>query len=199
MKKIILVVVAVVVLLAIGMFAFGKDKQRDTETDTVLDTSVESLTGLGNAEIIVPDSDVTVTLSNGEAAYTLEGTPVSGHVTLVDDMFAQWSEGDRSDMAAVFAVQPGGSGTFYYLVLFDVDGDVFTKKSEVLLGDRIQVEHVGIGELVHDPEADYRVTVRTLVRAENEPLAAAPTVSETRTFYVTNQQLEEVEVGRDDS
>ena len=84
-------------------------------------------------------------------------------------------------------------------MLFDVSGDAFTKKSEILLGDRINITHLGIGELVHDSEANYRITVQTLVREEGEPFANEPTIEETRTFYVTDQILEEVEVGKDDT
>ncbi|MBT3282700.1 hypothetical protein HN375_00865 [bacterium] len=119
--------------------------------------------------------------------------------TVLDNMYALWSEEERTDMAVILVSDTEGTGTFYNLAIFDVQDDIFTKKSEVFLGDRIKITRVGIGELVHSPDANYRVTVQTLVRGEGEPFTTEPTLPQTKTFYVTDQILEEVEVGRDDT
>ena len=95
------------------------------------------------------------------------------------------------DLSTILSVTSGGSGTFYYLVLFDVSGDQLTKKSEVLLGDRIKVTDIGIGEMVH-ADAQYHVGVGTLERKESNSMADDPTIEKVRIFYVTDQILEEM-------
>ncbi len=204
MKPAFWTVLIILILIGIGAFALLKKDETSSEvpplTITEEEDSVSAGTLLQNATITVPDSDAVVTLKDGEAMFSIEaGSADEGMVTVVDDMSAVWGKKGRTDLAAILAVNSGGTGTFYYLVLFDVSGNTFTKKSEAFLGDRIEVSRVGIGELVNDSNADYRVTVQTLVRGEGEPFTATPTVAKTRTFYVTNQKLEEVEVGRDDS
>jgi len=152
-----------------------------------------------NSEILAPENNKSVQLTDGTGSYEIVPESASrGNLTVLDQ-YSVWKNGLNTDLLTVVAVNNGGSGTFYYLTLFDISGEVFTKKSEILLGDRIKVTSVGIGELVHDPEAEYRVSVQTLVRDEGESFATEPMVEDTRTFYVTKQILEEVEVGRDDT
>ena len=166
------------------------------KTTTVLPT----LALLTNAEISVPYSGQRVQLTDGSGLYApIDGGELDGDVTLIDGVYTAWTEGGRADLAAVFAVHSGGSGTFYYLVLFDVTEDIVMKKSEMFLGNRIGIEGMYVGELVHDANADYRITVRTQVRAKGAPFSDIPTLTEVRTFYVTDQILKEIIVGSDDT
>ncbi|MBC8464809.1 MAG: hypothetical protein H8D63_00315 [Parcubacteria group bacterium] len=155
---------------------------------------------LQNTMITAPGTDVSVRLVNGVGSYEIvPGSASQGVVRVLDDVFAIRKEGDRTDMAVILVSDSGGSGVFYYLALFNVVGGEVQKTSESFLGDRIVVEGIGVGELVHGPDAEYRLSVRTFVRKKAEPMASEPTVSNIRTFYVTNQVLEEVEVGKDDT
>lgn len=192
-------VLIIAILVALGVFAF-LPKEASAPADGEGIPAGQAIKRLENATILVPDLDVSAKLENGEALFpvTPEGD-AEGIVSLVPGVSAEWEGSGRRDLAAVLAVNSGGTGTFYYLALFDVKNNTLTQKSFVFLGDRIEVTNVGIGELVNDLEAEYRLTVQTLVRADDEPLAAAPTIPETRTFYVTKQILEEVETGADDS
>jgi hypothetical protein len=163
------------------------------------DVPPEPSAAFGSAEIQVPGSGARVRLMDGKASFELApGSPARGSVELVDGMVSVWKKGERTDTTAILAVNSGGSGTFYYLALYDGAGEAMTKRSEVFLGDRIKVTRIGVGELVNG-SADYRLTVQTLVRKENEPFTAQPSVALTRTFYVENQILKEVVPGRDDS
>ncbi|MES2135309.1 MAG: hypothetical protein V4449_03660 [Patescibacteria group bacterium] len=190
MKKGTWIVLGIGILVATGAFVITKQAEAPTVGTDVQTTSPSEL--LKGANFTVPDSDVSVSLVNGEATFP------NGNILLLDTLTAEWKKDERKDLVAVFAVNTGGTASFLYLVLFDVNGDILTKKSEGFLGDRINITHVGIGELVHGG-ADYRVTVQTLERKENEPFSATPSVEKTRTFYVTDQKLEEIEVGRDDT
>jgi hypothetical protein len=162
--------------------------------------ATEPAAQLENLTVTLPGTPGPVTLKAGQGTFAVApGSAARGRVWLVEGMAARWQGRDRSDVSRVLAIAPGGSGTFYHLVLFDATGDHLVQRSQALLGDRIAVQRIGVGELVHDPEADYRISVVTLVRRDGEPMASPPTVPRTRTFYVTRQRLEEVDVGRDDT
>jgi hypothetical protein len=181
-------------VVVVGVFAWVS---HPAAPDTVIPP--EPADAFGSAEIQVPGSGAKVRLMDGKASFELApGSAARGSVELVDGMVSVWKKGERTDTAAILAVNTGGSGTFYYLALFDGAGGAMTKRSEVFLGDRIRVTRIGMGELVHG-SADYRLTVQTLVREEGAPFTDAPSVPITRTFYVENQALKEVATGQDDS
>lgn len=199
MRARILIPILAAIFVVTAAFVFFKDaKAPAAEEEKTEAASAETL--VRNATFRVPESDVTVTLSNGSALFEVAPESIAeGTVIMVPDAYAEWTNNGRTEAAVVLAVNSGGTGVFLYLVIFEIEGEQAAKKSEVYLGDRISITHLGIGELVHDPEAEYRVTVGTLVRADGEAYATVPSVPETRTFYVTNGVLEEVEVGSDDS
>ncbi|MFC1730774.1 hypothetical protein ACFL6I_10620 [candidate division KSB1 bacterium] len=202
MKKNILYTICGIVGIFLIIILAGIYKFNFTNDDIYVNLGNEEIVKydeLKNITISIPDSpEIKVQLLEGSAEFTIPETTAVGFATLSSE-YAVWERENRTDFVSILNVNYGGSGTFQYLLLFDVADGVFVQKSEALLGDRIAITKVGIGELVHDPEANYRVTVQTLVRNEGEPFVTTPTKPETRTFYVTDQALEEVEVGRDDS
>lgn len=206
-RAVAVAVVAVIVTLGVFVLRGGDPAAAEEGAADAAPpaTAVPGRTGaaptrLQTATLTIPGEEIRVTLAAGQASFEVApGSATRGRVWLVPGMAALWEGKGRSDLAAAIAIDAGGSGTFYHLVLFDASGDRLRQRSDAFLGDRVEVTRIGIGELVHDPEADYRITVQTHVRRGDEPLAARPTVPETRTFYVTRQRLEEVEVGRDDT
>lgn len=80
----------------------------------------------------------------------------------------------RNRAAAIIVDNPGGSGTFYYLLSASKrDGHELYGKP-LLLGDRVKVTKL----TVSNPEKQDNgiITVEYLDHAQNEPLAAEPTV-----------------------
>ena len=150
-----------------------------------------SFESLKNASILAPETNKEVNLIDGKGSYEIVPGSVSrGEVTVLNQ-YTLWEYGPTMDLSTILSVTSGGSGTFYYLVLFDVSGDQLTKKSEVLLGDRIKVTDIGIGEMAH-ADAQYHVGVGTLERKESNSMADDPTIEKVRIFYVTDQILEEM-------
>lgn len=88
------------------------------------------------------------------------------------------------------AIDNGGNGAFSYISIYSQkDGNV-TLDDSVFIGNRIKITSVGIGELVHDRNADYRITIQLLEHADDAPMASEPDVPSTRIFYVTNGKIE---------
>lgn len=129
-------------------------------------------TGQGPADnLAVAIGDQSFTLVNGVAEKEIApgsretvrvvGEPVRGDVT-----------GDgKADAALLLAVDPGGSGTFYYAALAINDGGAWRATNVLPLGDRIKPEKIQY--------ADGQFVYRFLERKRDEPMAATPTVENT--------------------
>ena len=193
MKKII---IPIGILILIALFFVTKNKPVNED---VIPENLPYIDMLNTAEISIPELEqIEIRLSDGSSEFTIPDTTATGFATL-DKNYTIWKKDTQTDLTTILNVNYGGSGTFQYLVLFNVSDNFLTQKSQILLGDHISVTNIGVGELVHDPKANYRLTVKTLIRNDNEPFATPPTKPKTRTFYITDQILEEIEVGRDDS
>lgn len=85
----------------------------------------------------------------------------------------------------VIASEPGGSGTFYYVAVAELDGSVYTGSAGVLLGDRIAPQRVTF--------ADGVVTVDYAERRPGEPMSAQPSVTASKRFVYRNGVLQLLE------
>jgi hypothetical protein len=112
----------------------------------------------------------------GSAAKT---TVQLGDVQFFGDVNRDGSE----DALLTLVVDPGGSGTFTYLVLVLNDNGVPRPVASVLLGDRILVKSLAI-----EPGG---VKVSLLTRKPDEPMTADPTVEQTLMFKLLEGQLVE--------
>jgi hypothetical protein len=121
-----------------------------------------------------------VTLADGLAEQPVAPGSAAKTVTKLSDRLAagDLNSDGQVDIAAVLTQDGGGSGTFYYLAVLQHDG---TPVAAVFLGDRIAVQNVRI--------VDGKVTVALLTRGAAEPMAARPSIMETRTFAVKDGAL----------
>lgn len=136
------------------------------------------------SHIASPLSEQGTTFDFGNHMYTIDDKEVSfvqGLVVNKDTLSshqAQVSEKrvspSQNRAAAILIDQPGGSGTFYYLVAAMKKDGKETFSAPVLLGDRIKVASV----IVDDPgmENNGVVTVKYLDRLESEPMSAQPSI-----------------------
>jgi hypothetical protein len=123
-----------------------------------------------------------------EIAYTIEGRQVQlGSDT---KYFGNEAKGDLNgdgipDVAFLVTQQPGGSGTFYYVVvaLGQPEGQ-YLSTNGVLLGDRIapQTTEISNGTLI----------VNYADRNPDEPMVTPPSVAVSKYFTVSGSQLSEV-------
>lgn len=154
---------------------------------------------LDNKTIEIPGVADRVQLYGGAGEFQIAPGSSKGRVTLVKDSQRVWRSQKRTDLITVMAIENGGSGTFYYVAVYSLKAGTIELDDSALLGDRIKIMSVGIGELVHDPRADYRITIKLKERAEGAPMASEPDLPSTRVFYVTKGKLEAVDPIRDDS
>jgi len=210
-KTIIVIAVIIAIIIIAGSLLLSSSEKDQPENDTATTSetneettlindrgSIEIFEGLKNATITAPGTDEEIVLINGEGSIEIEpGAASRKNVMLLDHAYATWQKGNRTDIATLLKENSGGSGTFYHLAIFDVQDNIFTKKSEVFLGDRIQVDNMRIDEIEDDSDAEYRITVQTLDREKDDTLSSPPTIERIRIFDVSNQELQEAEDDED--
>ena len=96
-------------------------------------------------------------------------------------------DGDQ-DAVVIIATQPGGSGTFYYVAVAELDGGSYTGSAGVLLGDRIAPQSVTF--------ADGVVTVDYAERRPGEPMSVPPSVATSKRFVYRNGVLQPLEADK---
>ena len=112
--------------------------------------------------------------SASRIATVVFGKPVAGDL-----------DGDGDEDAALFLMHsPGGSGTFYYVVVSINDGGGYRGTNAVLLGDRISPLQIGIRDGV--------VVVDYADRRPDDPMAAPPSVGKTKYLILHNGCLTEM-------
>ena len=112
----------------------------------------------------------------------LSGGKGSLHPTGSALLLDQWTsfgdlDGDgKADAAVVLVTQPGGSGSFYYLVaMLDRDGSPL-QGAITLLGDRVRIQSVSV--------ADGQIRVRMLTQGPNDPMVN-PTLLVERSYRLS--------------
>jgi hypothetical protein len=90
-------------------------------------------------------------------------------------------DGD-DDTIVIIATEQGGSGTFYFVAVAELDGGGYTGSAGVLLGDRIAPRSVTF--------TDGVITVEYAERRPGEPMSAAPSVAMSRRFVYRNGVLQ---------
>ena len=94
-------------------------------------------------------------------------------------------DGDGDEDAALFILQaPGGSGSFYYVAAALNRNGTYRGTNGVLLGDRISLQTIQIRNGV--------VVANYADRRPDEPMAAPPSVGQTKYLTLKSGQLEEI-------
>jgi hypothetical protein len=106
------------------------------------------------------------------------GTPVAADLD---------GDGDQ-DAVLIIATEPGGSGTFYYVAVAELDGGRYLGSAAVMLGDRIAPQGVTF--------ADGVVTVDYAERRPGEPMSTAPSVGVSKRFVYRNGRLQPLEADK---
>ena len=100
------------------------------------------------------------------------GTPVAADVD---------GDGDQ-DAIVIIATEQGGSGTFYFVAVAELDDGTYTGSAGALLGDRIAPRSVTF--------ADGVVSVDYAERKPGEPMSTPPSVAASKRFVYRNGVLQ---------
>jgi hypothetical protein len=96
-------------------------------------------------------------------------------------------DGDQ-DAIVIIATEQGGSGTFYFVAVAELDGGGYTGSTGVLLGDRIVPQRVTF--------ADGVLTVDYAERRRGEPMSTPPSIAASKRFVYRNGVLQPLEAGK---
>lgn len=123
----------------------------------------------------VPDQSVTVRMIGGVAQFEVAPNSstkgivmlLPGSVEFVDRL------SNRKYVAAPIAVNGGGSGTFNYVVLFEVRDATLWQLSAATLGDRVDVGTLSLNRIDRSHELELHVSIMT--REDTEALGSPRT------------------------
>jgi hypothetical protein len=120
--------------------------------------------------------------------FEAEAAPGSASKIRIQLMETPRASGDLNDDGAddkvvILNAETGGSGAFTYLAAVLYENGEAKPVASVLLGDRIQLRTIGIDHGI------IRVTL--LTRRPDEPMTAAPTVEERKSFKLEDGRLRE--------
>lgn len=130
-----------------------------------------------------------VTLVNGKAEKEIvPGAASKLKTTVFGEPAIGDLNGDGANDAALIIVQdPGGSGTFFYVVasVKDRQSGQYVGTNGILLGDRIAPQNIAIEK--------GAILVNYATRAKDEPMSAPPSIGVTMRLVVDGKVLKKVE------
>ncbi len=156
---------------------------------------------IAEQSIKVPEFDVAVTLSSGQAefsipaedgvAYTTTGAVAVGDPVIEAPVYDANNTVVRKDVLVPLVVNGGGSGSFLYIVRFNDTQQGFVQKDYVFLGDRVQLDNitVAVAAPIMEKGSEYAIQVSTLDRKPSEPFTAEPTVKVSKVYQVVNNSF----------
>jgi hypothetical protein len=171
MKKKIWIAVLIVVIVGLGAFILlGRQAKPAAAFDPYNATYV-----VGGASVALVNGRAETPAAPGSATQVVTsvfGQPVSGDLN-----------GDGKADAAMMIVQdPGGSGSFYYVVAALDGAGGIQGTNAVLLGDRIAPQNIAI--------QDGKIVVNYADRKPSEPMTTQPSVGVTKYLTVSGSVLQ---------
>lgn len=179
LNKVLIVTIVISVLLILTLSILVK-----TLLMNISETNNQSAYALSrevnNATLILPDSNQSITFEKGKSEFTIDdasGTAVIGNIIARSN----------NDIFVNYSVNTGGSGTFTYVAYFKQTNMGLQYVTSVSIGDRVPVESITLSETTGG--YPYTLSVIYFDRAENQPMAEAPTVPTTLNFTVEKNSL----------
>jgi hypothetical protein len=181
-KKIILIALAVIVIVAAGYVIYQKVAAKPPSPVNKPAAPAVSVDPK-NAGYFIDGQ--TYELTNGQNVTDIpatEGVVVTRYFG--NEVKADLNGDGIEDAAFVLTQDPGGSGTFYYAAADVSTKDGFKGTNAILLGDRIAPQSTEF--------ANGLVVVNYADRKPNEPITTAPSVGVSRYFTVAGGLLIEI-------
>lgn len=169
-----ILVVVLCLLIGYRLFPFGSDT-RPTWPDT---TQREAVTDAKNATYLI--DNVPVGLVDGRANGDRTTTTYFGN-----DVHGDFDGNGTEDMAFLLTHDPGGSGTFFYVVAALKTESGHKGTNAVLLGDRIAPQTTEF--------RDGQIIVNYAERRAGEPMTARPSMGVSKYLRVIDGRLMETE------
>ena len=190
MKKTLIISAAVIILavVLIAGVAFyeavpSSPAPNSTSSSPAATSSVNKL-GVKNGSYLIDGQEVALKDGSAESPAAPNSAEKISTRYFGDEAHGDLNGDGQEDSAFILTQETGGTGTFYYLAVSFVVGDIYSGLNTVLLGDRIAPQSV----LINKGE----ITVSYADRKPDEPMSAKPSVMISRNFQVLNGKLTEI-------
>ena len=183
MNKIILWAVAFVIVLVAGFYAFNSYIYEQKQAYAAADYKDAEYV-IDGQQIILKDGQATTEVAPGSATKIV--TKYFGN-----DLKTDLDNDGREDVVFLLTQQPGGSGTFYYVVAALNTERGYVGSEALLLGDRIAPQTI---EDSQNPKHKNVVIVNYADRAPGEPMTTPPSVGKSIWLKLDPQSMQFGEV-----
>ena len=186
--------ILLLLVIVAGVSFFMKDEKEpdgpiidSVATSTNPFTIAEEGDQLIGTEFRIPGLFDTVTLEKGVKDFKLSGAGGDGMIVYLSSHAVEVNLGEVKYLVAPIVAGTGGTGNFLYLVLYKENNGKWEQLGDTLLGDRVFLNSL----LVDDNYTEPKILATLLVRGENEPMTAEPTIEKTMAFEIKNDSLVE--------
>ncbi len=177
LKKIILIIIAIIILGGAGYFIYQLEAGKPKEMEkAALDPK--------NCTYIIEGKNIT--LKDGYSEEAIVPGSASKIITQYfgNEAIADLNGDGLSDTAFILTQDSGGSGTFYYVAVALSSENGCRGTNALFLGDRIAPQTTSID--------DNKIIVNYAERLTGEPMTVQPSIGITRQFALENTVLKEV-------
>lgn len=183
LTKILIIIVLIAGLSGIGYF-YNQAKNPVQPAEPLIVASPTPQAKIKPFDFVnksIQIDDTTLAFKDGQYADASHSATIEKKATSPDGMHS----------AALVIDQPGGSGTFYYLVGAIMKDGTEMYSSPVLLGDRIEFQTAEVADPGENDNGE--ITVTYLDRTPRQPMSATPTIEITKRYsFEDNGELIEV-------
>ncbi len=194
MNKYYIPALILTLLVIVAIFSFFMKEKEPTgpiidsvATSTNPFTIAEEGDQLIGTDFRIPGLFDTVTLEKGVKDFKLSGSAGDGMIVYLSSHAVEVNVADVKYLVAPIVAGTGGTGNFLYLVLYKESNGKWEQLGDTLLGDRVFLNSLLVDESYTVP----KILATLLVRGENEPMTAEPTIEKTVAFEIKNDSLVE--------
>src|SRR3989344_5135694 len=181
-KQIIIgVVILLVAVAGIVWYLRISSTMSDVRVESTVPTN--SLAGSGepidvkNANYLIESREILLEDGVASAPAAPGSASIIRTSVLEGPAFADIDGDNEKDAVVILRDEPGGTGIFYYISTLLTNNGNEKSSNALLLGDRIRIKEISI-----DPGV---ISVKILVRKDEEAMAVAPTIEKILKFKVT--------------
>lgn len=186
---IFVVVASIVVIADLNRDAQELQKVASEPVISISPTSAASLSArmLPNVTLTVPETpgNPKITLVNGKGEYNQNG--YQAWITMLPQ-YAEHQTSQGNDLFGIYTVNYGGSGTFYYVGLFENTSDGVSQRGALLLGNQLQITSL---KLLEDPSgaADYELLINFRELGPSQVNAETPNTPATKIIKIKDHKF----------
>lgn len=181
--RVLFIVIMLAAVVLIGNYLVKRSNKKVADSSMRLTPTATNILSTPENAIYMIDNNLVI-LKNGVSEQQLSGSATK----ITTRIFGKPIYGDLNgdgvkDAALMLEYDPGGSGTFYYVVAAINEKDEFHGTNAIFIGDRIAPQNIQI--------EGSTIIANYVDRKPGEPLIVQPSIGISKYFYFNGSILKE--------